>query len=141
MSEAELVHCGCTEDCINLVSKRTRRRHWKVIEEEEHAAQATGPSLLEENTLDPDPGASSNQFNDDITEEESTERAYTLREDAGMEDDLGPDGDVNHDDDEVDIMGEEGGEAYDRYGGVDIEMGMVDADMVSTPYEWRIRHT
>jgi hypothetical protein len=141
MPETELVHCRCTNDCINPVSKRTRRRHWKAIEDEEIAAQAAGSSLPQEETLDSDSNTSKNRHSYDIGEEEGAERVYTPQEDAEMEDHLGPDDSVNQGDEGMDVIGEGREEGADGYGGVDLEMGTLDADMVSTSHKWHMAHT
>jgi hypothetical protein len=144
MPKTKLVYCGCTDNCIKLVSTKTRRRHWKIVEKEQ--AAELDPTTLEQddNSVDSNYNASRSEQYDDMTEEEGAEREYTVREDAEMESNVRPDDDwdgANQDNDETDILGGEGEDASDRYGSMGIETGMIDAEMVSTQHKRHTKYT
>jgi hypothetical protein len=148
MPGTQLVICGCTDNCKKLVSMKTRRRHWKRLQEEqaEELAVVAGTAAPEQdnNSVDSQSNTSRSEHLDDIVEEEDAETVHTRQEDAEMEDDPWPNDDWSgmhrHDEDMVPIE-EAGEEAGDGYGGADVETGRIDADMVSTPHKWRMIHT
>jgi hypothetical protein len=133
MPKTKLVHCGCTDSCIKLVSTKTRSRHWKIIEEEqaeELAALAGIPVLNQDNnSVDSDPNTIGSEHHDDLTEEEGAEEMDILQEDTEMDTGFGPDDcwdGTNPGDEEMATM------EHEREAGGD-ECGItIDADMVST---------
>jgi hypothetical protein len=148
MPGTQLVNCGCTDSCKKLVSIKTRKRHWKKLQEEEaeELAAAAGTAALEQddNGVDSQSNTSRSEHLDDIPEEEDAETVHAHQEDAEMENDPWPNdvwGGVHQHDEDMVPTGEAGEEAGDGYGGMDVETGRLDADMVSTPHKWRMIHT